>query len=187
MAGEVHAQGRGDLVQDVTTCDEVRQAQLVRKLVLELQHGFPHEVNVDGDDDSAHHVLMLDGERPVGTARLTETSSGEGMIARIAVVPSHRGYGLGEGLIRELEGAAVRLGLRTIRVEPHAHLAAFFERQGYVRTSGPFTLGSHELIRMTRGLPFAANLIRWSSLNRRRSAIRRASRGASAKVCSASH
>lgn len=140
--------------KDVTTGDEIRQAQRIRELVLEVEQGFPHDVNIDGCDDSAHHVLMLDGERPVGTARLTETNPGEGMIARLAVMPSHRGNGLGEGLIRELECAAVCRGLRTIYVEPHAHLSAFFERHGYVRTAGPFTQGRHELIRMAKTLPW---------------------------------
>ena len=138
--------------KDVKTGDEMRQAQRIRELVLEFEQGFPHDVNIDGYDDAAYHVLMLDGERPVGTARVRETNPGEGMIARIAVLRSHRGNGLGERLIRELERAAVRQGLRTIHVEPHAHLDAFFERQGYLRTAGPFTQGHHELIRMAKTL-----------------------------------
>ncbi len=138
--------------KEVTTGDDLREAQRIRALVLEAEQGFAHDVNIDGHDDSAYHVLMLDGDRAVGTARLTETGPGEGMIARIAVLPSHRGSGLGEGLVRELESVAALRGLEAVHVEPHAHLGGFFERLGYERLAEAFTQDQHHLIRMRKAL-----------------------------------
>ncbi len=43
-------------IKQVGTADELRQAQGIREIVLEDEQGFPHEVNVDGQDPSAIHV-----------------------------------------------------------------------------------------------------------------------------------
>ncbi len=85
----------GISIKQVRTADELRQAQRIRRIVLEAEQGFPHEVNVDGLDPSALHVLVLDRGEPVGTARVTKRSETEGMLARIALLPSHLGRGLG--------------------------------------------------------------------------------------------
>ena len=69
-------------IKEVKTPEELKQAQAIRVKVLESEQGFPHDVNVDGLDQSADHVLMLDDGVPVATARLTVTHSGEGKIAR---------------------------------------------------------------------------------------------------------
>ncbi len=139
-------------IKEVQTADELAQAQRIREIVLEAEQGFPHAVNVDGRDAQADHVLMLDGDEPVGTARLTEVGPGEGMIARIAVLASHRGKGLGERLLRGLEPAARRRALHTIHLRPHARLERFFRGLGYIRVSDVLTQGRHALIRMRKRL-----------------------------------
>ncbi len=139
-------------IKEVSTAEDLEQAQEIRVKVLESEQGFPHDVNVDGLDQSADHVLILDDGVPVATARLTVTDSGEGKIARIAVLGSHRGIGLGRRLIRALEGAAKARGLQTIHLEPHAHLEPFFRALGYERISEPVTVGPHRLLRMVKRL-----------------------------------
>ncbi len=89
---------------------------------------------------------------PVATARLTVTDSGEGKIARIAVLGSHRGIGLGRRLIRALEDEAEARGLHTIHLEPHAHLEPFFRVLGYERITEPVTVGPHRLLGMVKRL-----------------------------------
>ncbi len=131
----------GISIKQVRTADELRQAQRIRRIVLEAEQGFPPEVNVDGLDPSALHVLVLDRGEPVGTARVTKRSETEGMLARIALLPSHRGKGLGKRMLRHLEALAKRAGLETIFVEPHAHLEPFFRRLGYETVPGRVEFG----------------------------------------------
>ncbi len=139
-------------IKEVQTPEELKQAQAIRVKVLEAEQGFPHELNIDGLDESADHILILDDGVPVATARLTVTDSGEGKIARIAVLGSHRGVGLGKRLIRGLEGVAKRRGLRALHVEPHAHLEPFFRVLGYERITEPVTVGPHRLLGMVKRL-----------------------------------
>lgn len=137
-------------IKEVASVEELAQAQQIRVQVLEDEQGFPHDVNIDGLDSSAIHVLMLDDNVPVATARLTVSAERAGKIARIAVLPSHRGRGLGKRLIRRLESLARRKGLHALYVEPHAHLEPFFRRLGYNKVRGSVQLGEYNLIRVMK-------------------------------------
>jgi predicted GNAT family N-acyltransferase len=137
-------------IKEVSTPEELEQAQEIRARVFEEEQGIPHELNVDGADQAASHVLVLHGEVPVATARLTVVAEGEGMIARIAVLPCHRGRGLGRQVVQELESIARRGGLRTLSMEPHAHLEAFYHALGYHTVAGSVDVAGHRLIRMTK-------------------------------------
>ncbi len=139
-------------IKEVATAEELAQAQQIRVQVLEAEQGFPHDVNIDGLDPSAIHLLILDDNVPVATARVTASAEGEGKIARIAVLPSHRGRGLGKRLIRQLESVARRSRLRSLYVEPHAHLEPFFRRLGYEKVPCSVTPGGYDLIRMMKRL-----------------------------------
>ena len=137
-------------IRKVSTAEELQQAHEIRVRVFEEEQGFPHEVNIDGVDQRASHVLVLDGEVPVATARLTIVAEGQGMIARIAVLPSHRGMGLGKHLVQELETLGRRDGLHTLCLEPHAHLEDFYKALGYEKVAGSMDLAGHRLIRMKK-------------------------------------
>jgi len=139
-------------IRKVRTAEELKQAQKIREEVLEKEQGFPHDVNIDGLDASASHALAFDDEVPVATARLTILTEGEGMIARIALIPSYRGMGLGKRIIRKLEIVAKRHRLRTLSVEPHTHLEAFFRNLGYEKVPGSVELAGHHLIKMMKRL-----------------------------------
>ena len=139
-------------ITEVKTPDELKQAQAIRVKILETEQGFPHDVNIDGRDESADHVLVRDGEVPVATARLTVLAPGEGKIARIVVLPSHRGLGLGKKLIRRLEVVAKQRGLHTVHLEPHVHLVPFFRALGYESVTEPVTVGQHRLQGMVKRL-----------------------------------
>ncbi len=134
----------------ITTPGELHQAQQIRIEVLEHEQGFPHNVNIDGLDQSAIHVLLLDEENPVGTARLTKLNDKEGIIARIALLRSHQGKGLGKYLIRELEIQALQLGITTLYIEPLYHLKPFFESLGFRQVKDFGKEGDHHLIQMVK-------------------------------------
>ena len=137
-------------IKEVRTAKELEQAQEIRVRVFEEEQGFPHEVNIDGADQAASHVLVLDEEVPVATARITVVAEGQGMIARIAVLSSHRGMGLAKHLVQELEGIGRRGGLQTLCMEPHAHLESFYRALGYEKVPGSADVAGHHLIRMRK-------------------------------------
>ena len=137
-------------IRKVSTAEELQQAHEIRVRVFEEEQGFPHEVNVDSVDQAASHVLAFDGEVPVATARLTVVADGQGMIARVAVLPSHRGMGFGRHLVQELETMGRNDGVHTLCLEPHAHLEDFYHALGYERIAGSVDVAGYRLIKMRK-------------------------------------
>jgi predicted GNAT family N-acyltransferase len=71
----------------------------IRDLVFIEEQGVPAELEHDGEDASAIHLIAedLQGE-PIGTGRLLPT----GQIGRMAVMPAWRNCGVGHALMRAL-------------------------------------------------------------------------------------
>jgi GNAT superfamily N-acetyltransferase len=84
----------------------------------------------------ASHAIVLRGDRPVGTLIANHTA-GEIRLVDIALLPEHRGAGLGTGIIRRLQAEARASGrplrLQVLKTNPAARLYA---RLGFIPTGG---------------------------------------------------
>ena len=139
-------------IKQISNSKELAMAQRIRKKVLEDEQGFPHEVNVDGNDHLASHVLLFDGHKAVATARLFSPDGDKGTIARIAILKSHRGLNLAKKLIRYLEKKARMMCLKTVVIEPHHYLENFFKKLGYQKLGKPGKIAGFELIKLEKKL-----------------------------------
>ena len=133
------------------TADEVAACLAIRRRVFVVEQGIPEELDDDGLDDRALHVVVGDGDRVVATGRLI-VDGDTGVLARIAVVPSHRGRGLGGRVVRRLEALAREHGARRVSLHPHQYLEAFYQRLGYHTVGGTSVVGEHVLITMVKDL-----------------------------------
>jgi predicted GNAT family N-acyltransferase len=108
-------------------------AERVRRRVFVEEQRIPEPEEWDAADPLAHHLVAFDhnGE-PVGTGRL-ETC---GKIGRIAVLPGHRGRGLGAALVLHLVNHATELGLGSVYLHAQTAAAAFYARLGF-HAEGP--------------------------------------------------
>ena len=141
------------LFKEALTPDALAQARAIREQVFTIEQGIPAALVHDGLDASALHVLALHDGAPAATGRLTIAPNGEGVLARIAVLPAYRGQGLGKRIVQHLEALARREGLVTVSLKPHHHLETFYARLGYETVPGSFTTaGPHPLITMTKPL-----------------------------------
>lgn len=87
------------LVRRADWASDREALRLVRLSVFVQEQAVPEELEWDGEDNGALHILALDGSgRPIGTARLMPT----GQIGRMAVLQNWRGRGVGSALLREL-------------------------------------------------------------------------------------
>ena len=64
----------------------------IRETVFIAEQAVPPELEWDADDASAVHFLALEGEYPIGTARLLP----DGHIGRVSVLKDWRGLKVGE-------------------------------------------------------------------------------------------
>ena len=117
------------LTQDLSACWALRRTVFIE------EQAVPEELEVDGLDDEALHLLaMLDG-RPVGTARML-LKGDTGKIGRVAVLRELRGQGIGAALIRAAVEELRGRGLSRAKLGSQVHALHFYEGLGFV-AEGP--------------------------------------------------
>jgi len=137
------------VIKPVTTGTELEAAIGIQLNVFSGEQGIPEADCHEGNED-ARHVLALDGEKPVATARLI---CGEGELARVAVLPPHRKGGIGRELVLALEEIAVQERAHGITLHPHRHLESIYESLGYFNANDSVdVVGGHELITMYKDI-----------------------------------
>lgn len=116
---------RIEITRDISTC------QRLRRVVFIEEQGVSEADEVDGLDGSAIHLLALDGDEPVGTARLL-VKGAVGKIGRVCVLPVARGTGLGAALIRSaLDVLRDQPGVTEAYLGSQSHATGFYEKLGF--------------------------------------------------------
>jgi len=100
----------------------------IRKEVFILEQGVPPELEFDGLDDTAAHVLAFVSDQPVGTGRVLA----DGHIGRIAVLCDCRGQGLGAEIVLALVDEAAKAGCNEVYLGAQKHAVGFYEKLGFV-------------------------------------------------------
>ena len=99
------------------------EATAIRKEVFMDEQGFVSEF--DGTDDTAHHLVLFDGDRAVATCRVYACEGG------YAVVREYRGRHCGASLLHGAEELIKKLGGHKIIVHAQTRVQAFYEKLGY--------------------------------------------------------
>ena len=129
-----------DFTADFTSLRRVRETVFID------EQRVPRELEFDDRDALCVHVLAFDRDLPVGTGRLDLDYGGK--VGRVAVVATHRRFGVGTAVMERLHAIARernQLGLWC-----HAQLTAvpFYERLGYARSGPIFVEAGIDHVRM---------------------------------------
>lgn len=141
----------GASVAEARTPQELDSALRIRLRVFVEEQGISPEEDQDGLDAEAVHVLAWVEGAPVATGRVLLRGT-HAVAGRIAVLPGHRGRGLGGAVVRALEDSAAGRGATSIALHPHQHLEAFYRALGYQLVDGTHTVGAHRLSTMVKAL-----------------------------------
>ncbi|MCQ4270189.1 GNAT family N-acetyltransferase [Pseudomonas kuykendallii] len=113
---------------------ENAELRRIRESVFIAEQAVPPELEWDSDDASAVHFLALEGDYPIGTARLLSN----GHIGRVSVLRDWRGLKVGDALMRAVLTEAERLGLQEQMLSAQVHATPFYERLGFEIVSGEY-------------------------------------------------
>ncbi len=117
------------LTDDLGGCHGLRRAVFVE------EQGVPEELERDGRDAEALHVLAAWEGRPVGTARVLPKGD-TGKIGRVCVLDGMRGKGIGQALIRAAVAELSTRGFSRAKLGSQVHAIPFYEGLGF-RAEGP--------------------------------------------------
>lgn len=130
--------------------DELRR---IREVVFIQEQQVPRDIEWDGEDDAATHFLALtEAGQAIGCARLLPN----GQIGRMAVLPDHRGTGLGRRLLNEAVEEAKRQGLLQVHLHAQTHALDFYRKAGFLPVGGEFMEAGipHQAMELTLPIPF---------------------------------
>jgi predicted GNAT family N-acyltransferase len=109
---------------------ERRAALALRHEVFVGEQGVPVELEIDEHDDTALHLIALDGERLVGVCRLVQAGA-TAKFGRLVVACDARGSGIGSALLGEAERRARGLGAKRMTLTAQTTAMGLYERAGY--------------------------------------------------------
>lgn len=112
--------------------DAELDAYSIRKRVFIEEQGVPAEMEIDEFDLNALHALAYADSECIGTARLVTLSGSIGRIGRMAVLPKHRGHGIGKQLLGALLKACQSQGIKQIELHAQVTVIPFYEQFGFI-------------------------------------------------------
>jgi len=122
----------------VTSAEQLEQCLNIRLAVFVDEQKVPHDLEVDEWDaswDACRHFLLLVDDQPVAAARYRIYDENTAKLQRIAVLSSHRGYGLGNHIIRFMEEDIRERGIGAIVLDAQVYAEPFYHKLGYVTVS----------------------------------------------------
>ncbi len=114
----------------VILTDDIAAAQAVRHSVFVVEQGISLADEIDGRDEDALHLLALDGQTPIGVARIL-IESGKGKIGRVAVLAERRGEGSGKALVRAAVEVLRDRGASLATLGAQSHATGFYAELGF--------------------------------------------------------
>ncbi len=120
----------------IVTFDEKNASEItkIRIKVFVEEQGINSEIDFDGLDQIAMHVLVYDQNQAIATGRLLE----DGHIGRIAVLKKSRSLGAGSCALQALTDNAQQQGIARVYLGSQTHATGFYEKFGFVICSDVF-------------------------------------------------
>ena len=132
-------------------CDYESHAEdicAIRYEVFVGEQNVPEELEIDGLDGEAKHVLAYVDALPIGTGRMLN----DGHIGRVAVLKKYRGLGIGKLIMKELIKWAQDMNLEKILLSSQCHAHSFYLDLGFVCVGEIYKEAGIDHIKMYRVL-----------------------------------
>ena len=138
----------------IETEEALKEAFKIRKNVFIDEQGTPEDEEYDEFDslDSAEHILVLDEDQAVGTARW-RIVDGVGKFERICILKSHRKLGIGNLIVHKLEELAIKKNITKVKLHGQVQAEGFYHKLGYETKSDVFMEDGIPHILMRKILP----------------------------------
>ena len=112
------------------------------------EQNVPEELEIDGLDGEAKHVLAFVDEAPIGTGRILS----DGHIGRVAVLKKYRRQGSGKLIMKELIKWAQDMNLEKVWLSSQWHAHSFYLDLGFVCVGEIYKEAEIDHIKMYRAL-----------------------------------
>jgi len=115
----------------VTSDRERKGAFEVRRKVFIEEQGISEELELDGHDSEALHMVVKDGEKVIGTARALFLANSQAKIERMAVLQPFRRKGIGGRIISFLSEELKKKQVEKVFLHAQYPVIAFYKSVGF--------------------------------------------------------
>ncbi len=123
----------------------------LRRRVFCEEQGVSPEDELDGNDETAIHLVAVEGNEVIGTCRLLLRGT-VCQLSRVAVDLDARGRGVGGALLSAAETEAREIGAQHIALHAQLHARQLYTSYGYVPYGSRFMEAGIEHVAMEKAL-----------------------------------
>jgi len=122
----------------VTGNVELQEAFEVRRQVFVRGQGISEELVFDGHDGEALHMVVKDGGRVIGSARVQFLADNQAKLERMAVLKSYRRKGIGREMLLFLDAVWKDKQVQQVIIHAQLEVVPFYKLCGFDEFGLPF-------------------------------------------------
>ncbi len=134
----------------ISSNDELEEAFNIRRRVFVEEQNISEDIELDEYDSVATHIIVKDGDRAIGTARVQFPAKGIAKIERMAVLKDFRRRGIGSNIIKFLTEDFKKRKIEQVVLHAQYAVVDFYRSCGFKETGEPFIEAGIKHIRMEK-------------------------------------
>ena len=140
------------IVKLVENNSELEEAFSIRQVVFVEEQGVDEDIEYDGQDSDALHMVVKKDHTTIGTARVRFISASTAKIERMALLKQFRRKGIGSDMMVFLDGELKTRHIGYVFLHAQCIVIDFYKSCGYVTTGSPFWEAGIEHVTMEKRL-----------------------------------
>jgi predicted GNAT family N-acyltransferase len=125
-------------IKVVSSQNEFNSIAKIRSLVFQQEQNVAPELEFDGKDEQAEHLLAYLDDEAIGTLRIRTIDNKTVKIERLAVLPKARGKGIGSKLMEYAIELISSQGDRQIIIHAQAYIKELYLKLGFEQIGNEF-------------------------------------------------
>jgi len=122
----------------VTGGVELQEAFEVRRQVFVREQGISEDLVFDGHDREAQHIVVKDGERVIGSARVQFLTDNQAKLERMAILERYRRKGIGKEMLLFLDAVWKDKQVQQVIIHAQLEVVPFYKLCGFDELGLPF-------------------------------------------------
>ena len=125
-------------IEIVKYTEKIKSIQAIRTKVFQEEQKVAAELEFDGLDETATHLLAYLESQPVGTARIRKINQQTAKIERLAVLPKARRKGIGKQLMEKALEIIARQKYQVVIVHAQEYIKPLYQQLGFEQIGNTF-------------------------------------------------
>jgi len=134
----------------VTGGVELQQAFEVRRQVFVREQGISEDLVFDWHDREALHMVVKDGERVIGSARVQFLADNQAKLERMAILKRYRRKGIGREMLLFLDTIWKDKQVQQVIIHAQLEVVPFYKLCGFDESGLPFREAGIKHIKMRK-------------------------------------